>query len=904
MKNMLRVTLAILLCLCLSFPSIPAAQAGTTDYLPASVGSRYTLRASSRYGSVYSYGWYSNNINAVRIVGSVTSSTCTIEVVGYSSSDVIVRCDMYYIGSNGMIGSDYYDCVVRINNDGSGTTGSYTISGPSNVTVDLADTSPIKITSGVTFSDNVYLDYTNTQGNAGYYIEYSGKIAYLYIHPESLRNGACKIELIERRSSTYLIIKDSITIRYSTICSHRYNTGTVTVEPTYTSTGTKVRTCRYCGATKTETIPMLTPPAEYTITYHANGGENAPANQKKTPGTALQLSASLPTRQDKALESYTVTLDANGGSVSPKTLSAARTESFTFREWNTAANGSGTSYAPGASYTAEADATLYAQWDSSTKTAAVTLPIPTREGYAFKGWAASGSAASGVTGSYTPAGNVMLYAVWEEAGIFGAWGDLSWGLSDSGVLTISGSGKMNDFEAQSSFAWRPYAEDIRMVRIEKGVTSIGAFAFRDCNHMTDVTIPSSVTTLGSAAFYDCAGLEEIILPYGVEKIEDWVFRGCEKLESITIPGSVKAIGEQAFCLCTALQSVTIPDSVISVGDYLFNGCSGLISAKLPARVTHLGDGIFNECGSLREATIPEGISSLGESFFYNCAALEEVTIPAGVTAIGSWTLRGCESLTEVTIPDSVAAIGDHAFCVCTGLQYVTLPKALTSVEDLLFYGCSSLEEVTIPGNVTRIASSAFSNCSNLKKVTMAYGLVTIGDYAFGSCASLKEVTIPGSVAVIDDCAFYACSKLESVTLPLSLTTIGIGAFYECNALQNVYYAGLEEEWQAINIDYYNQWLTDAQIHFPAVMTLPAFLTEIEKEAFAGLPVQCVVIPETVTFIGSRAFANCPNLKRIIFKNGNAMVAEDFISGCRYAISIEAPAGSRVAENRELYEQNR
>ena len=151
----------------------------------------------------------------------------------------------------------------------------------------------------------------------------------------------------------------------------------------------------------------------YTVTYNANGGTGAPASQTKAHGTALTLSSEMPSRSNASAGSYTVTLNANGGSVSTSSLSAARTTSYSFRNWNTAANGSGTSYNPGASYTANADVTLYAQWNSSTTTAAVTLPTPTRSGYSFQGWATSSSASSGVTRSYTPTGNVTLYAIWE-----------------------------------------------------------------------------------------------------------------------------------------------------------------------------------------------------------------------------------------------------------------------------------------------------------------------------------------------------------------------------------------------------------------------------------------------------------------------------------------------------------
>ncbi len=79
-----------------------------------------------------------------------------------------------------------------------------------------------------------------------------------------------------------------------------------------------------------------------------------------------------------AAPSHTVTFNANGGSgsMSPQVsnITAALTSNtftrsgYTFAGWNTAANGSGTAYANGASYAFTADVTLYAQWTLSTPT--------------------------------------------------------------------------------------------------------------------------------------------------------------------------------------------------------------------------------------------------------------------------------------------------------------------------------------------------------------------------------------------------------------------------------------------------------------------------------------------------------------------------------------------------------
>ena len=119
------------------------------------------------------------------------------------------------------------------------------------------------------------------------------------------------------------------------------------------------------------------------------------------------------TRSDKPETAYKVTLNANGGSCSATSLSAARTTSYTFAGWNTKSDGTGTNYSASGSYTPAAATTLYAKWSSSTATTSVTLPTPTRDGYKFKSWGTSSSATSGSTGSYTPSGDVTLYAIWE-----------------------------------------------------------------------------------------------------------------------------------------------------------------------------------------------------------------------------------------------------------------------------------------------------------------------------------------------------------------------------------------------------------------------------------------------------------------------------------------------------------
>lgn len=173
----------------------------------------------------------------------------------------------------------------------------------------------------------------------------------------------------------------------------------------------------------TATLTVTTNETDYSITlsYNANGGSGGPSAETKTgtasgtPSVAFTVSYTKPTRSNASAGSYTVTYNANGGSVSPASASAARTTSYTFSKWNTNSGGSGTNYVGGNTITLSSSATLYAQWTSSTTTASVTLPTPTRDGYNFNGWytAASGGTKVGNAGaSYTPSGNITLYAQW------------------------------------------------------------------------------------------------------------------------------------------------------------------------------------------------------------------------------------------------------------------------------------------------------------------------------------------------------------------------------------------------------------------------------------------------------------------------------------------------------------
>ncbi len=155
---------------------------------------------------------------------------------------------------------------------------------------------------------------------------------------------------------------------------------------------------------------------------------------------------------------------------------------------------------------------------------------------------------------------IFLLPAEVQAATSGTCGDnLTWNLDDGGTLTISGTGKMYDYYSYNGAPWYSSRSSIKAVIVDKGVTTIGNYAFSDCTSLTSVTIPDSVTTIEDYAFYDCASLTSVTIGDSVTTIGDLAFSGCYSLTSVTIPDSVTSIGDSAFASCDSLRGVYISD---------------------------------------------------------------------------------------------------------------------------------------------------------------------------------------------------------------------------------------------------------------------------------------------------------------------------------------------------------
>ncbi len=228
----------------------------------------------------------------------------------------------------------------------------------------------------------------------------------------------------------------------------------------------------------------------------------------------------------------------------------------------------------------------------------------------------------------------------------------------------------------------------------KPVTSIGDYAFSDCESLTSITIPTSVTDIG-----------------------DYAFSSCKSLVSMEIPAGVTHIGFGAFSGCEALADIDIPASVADIEDYAFSGCKSLADIKLPTGITHIGLGVFFGCEALADIEIPASVTKISLGAFTDCKSL--IQVENGVSYVGKWVIDCDASVGSVALRVDTVGIGDHAFSGCQSLAGIRLPAGVTHIGERAFYGCKGLTSIEIPVGITGISLDAFYYCESLTSITFS-----------------------------------------------------------------------------------------------------------------------------------------------------------------------------------------
>ena len=493
-----------------------------------------------------------------------------------------------------------------------------------------------------------------------------------------------------------------------------------------------------------------------------------------------------------------------------------------------------------------------------------------------------------------------------EAGVVasGTCGEnLSWILTEDGVLRISGNGAMPDYSTSSVAPWYSKRTKITSVVVEPGATNVGDYAFYACLKLAEVELAEEITDIGQGAFQDCTKLKVVEIPEGVKSIQNGAFYNCTGLESVTLPEGLESIGSYnygAFQGCTSLKSIVIPDSVTSLGQYAFSGCSSLTSVHIGDSVTSIPFSTFYGCSSLVSVNIPESVTSIGSYAFYYCSSLQSLSIPDSVGSIGGSAFYGCSSLTSVNIPDGVTRIEDSTFYNCSSLESVVIPDSVTSIDSEAFRGCKSLASVSIPEGVTSIGNSAFSGCSGLTSVSIPEGVTSIGSSAFSGCSGLTSVSIGEGVLSIGGYAFYNCSGLTSITIPEGVASLEEGTFSNCTSLEGI---TLPEGLLSIadGREYSNTYGVFQNCTSLREVIIPDSVTSIGNKAFSGCSsLTSVSIGDSVTSIGSYAFSGCSGLTSVSIGDSVTSIGSSAFGVCTSLTSITIPEGVTTIEYDTFY----
>ena len=326
------------------------------------------------------------------------------------------------------------------------------------------------------------------------------------------------------------------------------------------------------------------------------------------------------------------------------------------------------------------------------------------------------------------------------SGECGAEGDnLTWTLdTGSGVLTISGSGEMADFE-EGAAPWNEYCESITSIVFPAGLTGIGWNAFSGCTGLTALNLPGSLQTIGGFAFYGCTGITGVTIPTSLTLLGEYAFSRTG-VTAVTIPGNLTGTGDGVFADCANLTGVTIQNGVTGINAYAFKGCANLTELSLPNTLLAIDQEAFRDCTGLTGVSFPGSLETIGEKAFYGCTGLTGLSLPTSLTRLGRRAFYGCSGLTSLNLPGSLLTVPEFAFFGCTGLTRLTLPEGMENLEESAFEGCTGLTELTIPSSLTSIGWYAFLNCPAMSSVTIPETVTEVGGKAFGFLSDELGIT--------------------------------------------------------------------------------------------------------------------------------------------------------------------
>ena len=418
------------------------------------------------------------------------------------------------------------------------------------------------------------------------------------------------------------------------------------------------------------------------------------------------------------------------------------------------------------------------------------------------------------------------------------------------------------------------------------VTSIAAGAFRGQTMITDVVIPEGVTYIGREAFAGCSALVRVKIPTSVTQVGANLFEGTPYDSTLT--GELVYINSILYRCQSDAVTVSIRQGTTVIAEEAFINRVNLAGIVVPDGVSYIGSNAFKNCSALSQIEIPKSVRDIVANAFDGTKWYEDrkhemiyindllYRVPAEIIVqseqpTGSLSDKDAAELaksgvatqiipyTDVIVQGETTTICTLAFAN-TPVQKVQLPSTLTTIRYGAFQNCTALKQITLPKSMTFIEGGAFQNCSALSSILVPQNVTYLGASAFSGCTSLTAATLPQAITRISSGLFENCSSLTTVQASSALTSIGSRAFAETSALSS--------------------------------FTFPQTLTAVGAESFTGSGIVTANLPQSVTYLGAGAFADCTKLVYAQMPAAIQAIRERTFRNCTELKNVSIPEGIR------------